>query len=859
MKNRNADKLNRLTMALRQEPAWMIDASAAESLHESMLAHWEARDLPDQAFGSLSPRAVQAAAAKQSATYEVHGGIAVISIAGMIRSKEDIWTVLGYGTANASVADAVAQAMARGDVAGVLLVADSPGGAALGNEEAARKMRAAAEASGKPLWTVAHGVMASAAYYLGAAASRVVATPGTAVGSIGCMCIHASWRPEEIPVAFTVTRFGEMKVVPNQYEPIGDIGKAEQQRIVDQLGMQFLATVAEFRGKSIDEAKKQFADGRVFYERSEMQRISLIDGSVESVNAALQEMQARFATKQPQSLQAVLEASCQLTHESGQPAAVSAKHQENDSMNPKIKAALYARGLIGSLDASNDVAECALNAFFAGRGGDRPKDDEGVLGALNGTAAVAAIAASAAPLKPRVDEQEEARAEARKNEVARAKSIRQRGNLLGCSAEDIEAEVASDKSADAAVSSLVDKMTQERKSVETLGSSGEAQFGKDAADTLLLRAGVAVPTASEQAKKWARAGITTFALAQKSLEVQGVRFDRYGPEEEVAKLALQSAPIRSQVLMDDGGGNMNRPSSFPNLLSNFSNSLFTVGMERASPTYPLWTGRSMSDLPDLREVPFVSRSTPYVMDEVIDDERLKQLQLAEECLSLIQVRRFANKFGWTPVMVANDSLGAFAEGLIGFGGAWQNTVNLLCLGILTGNASLLDTYALFDNTNHGNDLSTGLPPSATQWTNMQNKVVAQRPVGGKGYVRGTLGVALIPPQLNESALQVFAAFGAVPEVKNPVTDATINIYRGSAKVVVEPELQANSTAKWYGMLDPALMPAIVRVYQRGWGDGTQRRAWTDAETGTAWVAFEGRVGAAVKDYRPIVRNAGSGG
>ena len=856
-KNRNADKLNRLTMALREESAWMIHAPAAESLHESLLSYWGARELPEQAFGDLSPRAVQAAAAKQSTPYEVVGSIAVVSIAGMIRSKEDIWTLLGYGTANASVADAVSQALARSDVAGVLLVVDSPGGSAMGNEEAARKMRSAAESSGKPLWAVAHGIMASAAYYIGAAASRIVATPGTVVGSIGCMCIHASWRPEGIPVAFTVTRFGEMKVVPNQYEPIGDIGKAEQQRVVDQLGMQFLATVAEFRGKSIDEAKKQFADGRVFYERSEMQRIGLIDGSVDSVAAALQEMQSRFAARPSQSLQAVLEASCQPSHESGQPAAVSATHQEKDSMNPKIKAALYARGLIASLDASNDVAECALGAFFAGRGGDRPNDEAGVLAVLNGSASAKVIEAIATPLKPTVDEQAEARAEARRNEVARAKSIRERGKLLGCSAEDIEAEVASDKTAEAAVSALVDKMTAARTPVETLGASGEAQFGKDAADTLLLRAGVAVPNASEQAKKWARAGITTYALAQKSLEVQGVRFDRYGPEEEVAKLALQSAPIRSQVLMDDGGGNLNRPSSFPNLLSNFSNSLFSVGMERASPSYPLWTGRSMNDLPDLREVPFVSRSTPYVMDEVIDDERLKQLQLAEECLSLIQVRRFANKFGWTPVMVANDSLGAFAEGLIGFGGAWQNTVNLLCLGLLTGNAALLDTYSLFDNTNHGNDVTSGAAPTVAQWTAMQNKVVAQRPVGGKGYVRGALAVALIPPQINQDALQVFASFGSVPEVKNPVTDATVNIYRGTAKVVVEPELQANSTTKWYGLLDPAMMPAVVRVHQRGWGDGTQRRAWTDAETGTAWVAFEGRVGAAVKDYRPIVRNAGA--
>jgi hypothetical protein len=51
-------------------------------------------------------------------------------------------------------------------------------------------------------------------------------------------------------------------------------------------------------------------------------------------------------------------------------------------------------------------------------------------------------------------------------------------------------------------------------------------------------------------------------------------------------------------------------------------------------------------------------------------------------------------------------------------------------------------------------------------------------------------------------------------------------------------------------------PTVVRCYQRGWGEGVRRNSWTDPETGTVWVSFEGRVGAAIKDYRTIVRNKG---
>lgn len=863
MKNKRMKNLNSLTLGLQQTGAWMIHADAGEQLHAAMRELWTSRDLPDDAFSSVAGMRIKALQDDREDGPQIIGGIAVVPITGMIRSKPDIWTALGYATANGEVAASVELLLSRSDVNGVLLVVDSPGGQAMGNEEATRTMRAAAERTGKPLWAVADGYMASAAYYLAAAASKIFAAPGAIVGSIGCVMIHAQWRPED--ATFSVTRFGDMKIVPNQYEPIGETGKAEHQRIVDQLGTQFLATIAEFRGVPMTSAAETFGGGRVFFDAKDMQRAKLIDEKAASVQAVLSAMQAQFtAPKSTGSLQAKLEASCRTNHESGAVAAMNATQQGTGKpiMDPKLKAALYARGLIANLDASNESCEAALVAFFAGRGTEKPKTDAECLKAFN-TQPTATLEQFAAPLVNPTQaahdrEQAEARAEARKNEFARAKAIRERGALLGVSPETIEAEVAKDQTAEQAVASLVDQMAKDRQPlVSNSAASGEVAFAKDAADSLALRFGVKVDKPSEAAQKWASNGMSALRLAEMSLEVQGVKFDRNAAGEDVAKLALSTGGRRLAALMDDGGGNMNRPSSFPNLLSGLSNKLFDLGSERAAPTYKEWTGRSMSDLPDLKEGPLVSRSQPYVMDEVIDDERLKQFRLAEEVLSIIRVRRFANKLGWTPVMVANDDLGAFAEGMIAFGGAWEATVNLLCLALITGNPTLLDGYALFDDTNHGNDIaSSGAAPSAAQWEAMDIKYGNQRPVGAQGYVRGNLKVLLCPNALRVAALQLLAPFGMLPEVKAPVTDATVNIYRGQGKVVVENELKGSSALKWYGLTDPAVAPTVVRCYQRGWGEGVRRNSWTDPETSTVWVSFEGRVGAAIKDYRGIVRNKG---
>jgi hypothetical protein len=217
-------------------------------------------------------------------------------------------------------------------------------------------------------------------------------------------------------------------------------------------------------------------------------------------------------------------------------------------------------------------------------------------------------------------------------------------------------------------------------------------------------------------------------------------------------------------------------------------------------------------------------------------------------------------FALTPVMAAADDLGAFDEGLLGLEAAWQNTVNRLCLNLLTGNVTLLDNYALFDNTNHGNDITTGGgAPDATQWEAMELKVAAQRGVGGTGYIRSPLGVALVPPKQYLKALQLFAPLQVLGEMKVPTTDAGINPYRGTVKVVREPELQAFSSDVWYGLCRPRGMvnATVVRAYFRGWGKNGRRQRWFDPKTKCWNFELEGRVGGAAKQYRTAVRNDGT--
>jgi hypothetical protein len=515
--------------------------------------------------------------------------------------------------------------------------------------------------------------------------------------------------------------------------------------------------------------------------------------------------------------------------------------------------------------------ECkaALAGYFRG---SVPEGDKAVLEGLNGTATLAAVAE---PLKPAANVKEaherelaEARAEAAEKAAkeataqahARMTNIQACGKQFGMSAEQIDAGIKSDKT----LEQLVADWTAEKAKNEppigrtTVTETGLQNFERDASAALQLRLGMAVEGAANNADSLRLRHAPMAELARMSLGAAGQRIDSYD-REQVIRLALEHGGFGVQTIGADSGGPVNRPGLFPNILSNLFNKMLDDAIELAAPTYPEWTGVWPSDLPDFKPAPVVNKGQRDELDQMLDAEAFKQFGLGEELSSMMQLNSYGNKFGWTPVMLANDDLGAFQESLLGMGEALENTTNRLCLNLLTGNATILsDGVALYNDSAHANVIAAGGgAPSLTQWDLMVRKVRAQRGIGGTGYVRTPLAVVLVPPRHDVAATQTFSPMNGFGETKQPVTDSTLNVFRGKAKVVVEPELQASSSDIWYGFADPARRATVVRAYFRGFGRSGKRERWYDPNTRTTWMSLEHRVGAAVKNYRYTVRNPGT--
>lgn len=163
---------------------WFITPSAHGTLRQLFLAHaTRAEGLDLQAF--FNPR--------QPLALDPVTGIAAIHILGPLGKNlsqvEQSCGATGFEQIRADYAAALA-----GGARGILLKFDSPGGTVQGTPELAALI------ASKPLPTVAYteDMMASAAYYLAAGASAIVATTSAEVGSIG---VYIPWMDSSAQLA----------------------------------------------------------------------------------------------------------------------------------------------------------------------------------------------------------------------------------------------------------------------------------------------------------------------------------------------------------------------------------------------------------------------------------------------------------------------------------------------------------------------------------------------------------------------------------------------------------------------------------------------------------------------------------
>lgn len=231
----------------------------------------------DSAYGILEARAGSKDPFELPPLVQIQESVGVVSVKGPLISGNAGFMRLFGVTGYADIQEAMMEAADAKSVKSILLLVASGGGAVDGADETSefvKKLDAV-----KPVVTYASGAMASAAYWIGSAGSRRLASRTSIVGSIGAVATHMerSKQLEKDGIGATVVRSGKFKALVNSIEPLSETAKAQLQAMVDSISAIFEERVAANLGVSAKIVRDRMGQGREFL-GAEAQAVGLVDG-----------------------------------------------------------------------------------------------------------------------------------------------------------------------------------------------------------------------------------------------------------------------------------------------------------------------------------------------------------------------------------------------------------------------------------------------------------------------------------------------------------------------------------------------------------------------------------------------------
>ena len=210
--------------------------------------------------------------------YDVVNGAAIIPIMDVITKYPSFWSFFFGGTSSLEVARLFGEAMNDSSVASIILNIDSPGGTVDGTQELAELIYSSR--GSKPIIAYTDGMIASAAYYIGAAADAIYISGDMPVtGSIGVVATHidVSKAYEEAGYKITEIYAGKYKRIASSYKPLTEDGAGYIQDQVDYIYSIFVDDIAKYRGVSVKQVLENMADGKIFIGRQAIDA-GLVDG-----------------------------------------------------------------------------------------------------------------------------------------------------------------------------------------------------------------------------------------------------------------------------------------------------------------------------------------------------------------------------------------------------------------------------------------------------------------------------------------------------------------------------------------------------------------------------------------------------
>ena len=761
--------------------AWALDTGVLQSLMMVVERHASGERLTDAEVREVTghePMAAAAGSGNARAAYELIGSVAVVPISGVLMKYSSMvnGTSQPRGTSAEQIKAAYAQALGDERVASILLRIESPGGAVDGIDELASEIFAGR--SKKPTWAFADGLMASAAYYLGSQASRLIASTDGRVGSIGVYMglEDTSARYAAAGVKRHLIKDGAMKGIGEPGVPVTEEQLASVQARVNDYGELFRAAVARGRGVAA-ETVKGWATGDVKI-GIKAQQAGLVD-AIGTIDSVIAEMNSKFRA-------------------GGKTAALA------------VDAPAPAR--------SADMAIGNDGAPVQGAGGNVQNTAAGLAGGAGSTLDMATITkmASAAVV--------EAMAAERNRVNAIEQAARPYAHIAGVEAMRAAAVVGS-TSVDTFKAGLMDKLTTAQAPIGVtnieVGSDGWAReqeahevlfVGKCAPQVLQkMKAGgadadrVAVAMGYDDAKSFAKihaAGISA-GLGRHRLFSLAEHYAKRGRD------GINTGRLNFRTDEEVLGAAFNHSTSdFPRLLAGGTNKVLMAYFALTPTTWSRWCGVDSSS--DFKTKDMITVSELPELALILPGQDAEEGRVNER-YETTQLRTYARGFSIDRRTIINDDLSGITRVLQGWGLTAALLPEQLAYAGLTNNAALSDGVALFHATH--NNLQSATALSHASLVTAMTAMMTQR-----GFGQSTSELMVMPKTL----LVPTALWATAKQVTSSPYDPTVtnanaevpSAVAGMLEPIQSPYLHRNSTTAWY-LVGGTEMPLVVVTFLNG--------------------------------------------
>ena len=257
-----------LLNGLSGREALLIDPAKAND-HRVLAEKFGFTDMLAQLFGEV-PKA-----------YIAEDGTGVIPIAGVIGKSLSPLEKMTGAVDVSDISETIDDYATNPQVTRIAFQVSSPGGTVTGVEELANKVRNIA----KPTMSYSDTEMASAAYWIAAAADKVVASPSSTIGSIGVYMVVADYSEaaKAEGIKMIVIKAGQHKAIGVPGAEVTEDQQDHLQEGVDEIHGDFKAAVLKTRKL----VKAEDMEGQVFSGKQAAQR-NLVTGLADSFNEAVE-------------------------------------------------------------------------------------------------------------------------------------------------------------------------------------------------------------------------------------------------------------------------------------------------------------------------------------------------------------------------------------------------------------------------------------------------------------------------------------------------------------------------------------------------------------------------------------------